>query len=251
VAHRERIAFLLLWSVLLVLTAANRDYVRPFQAFIRAETVPAAVIGLAVALEGVAFDAFARSGLVTVTVTLFVTQLLYVTAGPVIVQIALFATAAVLLWRSESKFLPRTQLALVMLAMLASECAVQYIDYPVNRIGPLPATAIVAALRICAAAVILAVGIKAVKTCRDLRSPFTRVGVLVALLALGAAQVVYFHFHLSAEPWLRFTLVAVIFATVAGLSSLVSGGSDAPGLAPADATAAGVFTLLCLRLIYP
>lgn len=248
---RRRIAFLLFWSVLLALTVANRDYVRPFQAFIRAETVPAAVFGLAVALQGVSFEAFARPGVTTVAVALLVTQLLYVTAGPVIVEMALFAAALVLLWRSKSTSRVRTHLALVMLAMLASECAFHYIDYRVNRIGPVPATAIVAALRICAAAVILAVGIKAVNTFRGPRRCLTRFGVTVTLLAIALTQVVYFHFHLSAEPWLRFSLVALIFGTVAGLSSLVSSGPDAPGLEPADASTAAVFTLLCLRFIYP
>ena len=251
VRERWRIASLLFWSVLLALTMLNREYVRPFQAFIRAETVPAAIFGLAVALQGVSLDAFARPGLATVAVTLFLTQLLYVTAGPVMVEMALFASVVALLWRSQITWPIRTRLALMMLSMLASECAYQYIDYSVSRIGPLPATAIVAALRICAAAVILAVGIKAVNTFRRLRRPLTRFGVTTSLLAIAATQLVYFHFHLSAEPWLRFSVVALLFGTVAGLSSLVSSGPDAPGLEPADATTGGVFTLLCLRFIYP
>jgi 4-amino-4-deoxy-L-arabinose transferase-like glycosyltransferase len=245
--------FVAFWSVVLALTIASHDIVPHAQAYVRAASVPLGIAGLALVMDRVSFAAVPRERLtVAVLLALGLAQVAFWRGAPWLPLAALagaFALAVIL--RGRSAHVATKQLAItVLLALVASQFTFEYVDYPARRIGPVPASAFLATIRLAAAALVMGAMLAAAHTARRLADRLSDETVAsIAVVVALCVQIAYFYVDLFSNPILRFLHVAAVVAAAAGVAAWSKPGAPATHrLGPL--TAIGVLGLAALQFGY-
>lgn len=253
-AHVARtIGFVAFWAVVLALAVAAHDHVPRAQSYVRASSVPLGIAGLAMVMDRFTFERIApRQVAIPALLSLLVIQLAYFLGGASIVLIALIGMLAVAMFlRSESAPGRYRPLAIVvLLALMSSEFTFRYVDYLVPRVGVIPASASVLAIRWIAAALVLVAACAAARAARGLADRLSDDAVSsLAVVAALCVQVAYFYVDLFSNPGLRFIHVAAIVTAAVGLAAWSKAGvSSANRLGPL--TAVGLLGLVALQFVY-
>ena len=244
------VGFVAFWAVVLALAMASHDVMPRTQAYVRAASVPLGLAGLALVMERFALEDVSRWRLAVATLlTLSLVQVVYVLGAGLLVLVALagaFAVAAFL--RRTSAHAGALQLATaVLLALVASEFTFDYVNYPVRRVGQIPASGLLAIMRLVAASLVLATASAAAQAARRLadRLGDEAVASLAVVVAL-CVQIAYFYVDLFSNPVLRFVHVAAVVAGGVGLAAWSKRGTPTTNrLGPL--TAVGVLGLAALQ----
>jgi 4-amino-4-deoxy-L-arabinose transferase-like glycosyltransferase len=154
----SRSAVVLAFAIPLLLASWYHDFLPHAQAIVRAATVPLAVTGLAVLLQR--FDpgrlSFRRLALIAGPVLLATYLAYYIVNHATIVGmvvIAALALAAIAAPRAE-RFAENPTAAAVLLALVTGQFMYLYVDYgAIGRVGPIPTSALVMALRLLFASI--------------------------------------------------------------------------------------------------
>jgi len=216
------LGFVLVWAIAAALAVWGHDALPYAQAFVRAATVPLAIAALAFAIDGFPLERMASKEVIGPAIVMLpVIQVIYYLGRPWLVDVLLAAAFAVcvVLKRDADAHRSRRATSLgVLVALVAGEMTFHYIDYPVRRIGMIPASALVFALRAAAGFLVVLISTRVASGFRP------RVG----LAAVIAAQVTYFFIDVSATPSLRLAHVAVVMALaiVAAVACIVDRPSD-------------------------
>ncbi|HMF27854.1 MAG TPA: hypothetical protein VKE42_03725, partial [Candidatus Cybelea sp.] len=229
----RRLAFLAIWSVVIALILAYRQYVPQAQAFIRAATIPLGFVGLAALLRRNALNrSSVREIAIVALMMLGILEVLYFVAGDAVILLTLVllgATSGAVFLRTtaplDRAFL-RRRAAIVLLAVLSSQFVYVYVGFPViHRIGPLPASAQLAALRLVCAAAVFAAAITVVHAPRQLAlsSASRRALVAASSVALVVIQIAYFGIDYFSDPRARYLHVAAVVVALVGLAVLLGG----------------------------
>jgi hypothetical protein len=114
-----------------------------------------------------------------------------------------------------------------VLALLVSEFLYLHIDYPpVSRIGAIPASAIVMAMRLATAGAVLAVAAAGAALARRLRPVQITGAIIGASVAVGALQLAYFHVDYFTGYMPRLVFVSIIVISAIGASAALAAISD-------------------------
>ena len=156
----SRSAVVLSFAIPLALASWYHDFLPHAQAIVRAATVPLAVAGLAVLLQRLVPDRLTvrRLALIAGPVLLVTHFAYYVVDHATIIGIvvmAALALAAIAAPRAEP-FAENPTAAVVLLALVTGQFMYLYVDYgAIGRVGPIPASALVMALRLLFASIAL------------------------------------------------------------------------------------------------
>lgn len=229
----RRLAFLAMWSVVIYLIEEYREYLPHAQAFIRASTVPLAVTGLATLFRGMTVNRLQvwRIALVALF-SLGIIQVAYYAAGYDVVMFATVVLMAAIGFATvlrgmavvdRARFGQLTAIAL--LALVASEFVYFYVGYPVHRIGVIPASAQLLAIRfVCSGAVLIAaIGLASVPRSVAVNSLSRAQLVVVASLTLVVIQLAYFHIDYFGDYRARYLHASAVTLAVIGLALLLRG----------------------------
>jgi 4-amino-4-deoxy-L-arabinose transferase-like glycosyltransferase len=246
------VAFVSFWAVVIALAFASHGHVPQAQAYVRAASVPLAVAALALVVDRLD-GAYLRRPLVLIGIllALAVIQVAYYLGAGLLVSVALAGLFAAVAWLRRQADAPErvAMAALLFLAVLSSEFTFHYVDYPLPRVGPIPATALVLTVRMAAAALVLAAAYAVAWAARS-RADRTD-GEAIASVAVVAAlvvQVAYFYVDLFTNPVLRFVHVAAIVAGAAGVAAWWKTDVSTNRLGPV--TAVGLLGLAALQFGY-
>jgi hypothetical protein len=249
ISRRLLSTFILLWVGVMAVTFWCRPYVSPFQAFIRAESVPLAILVVLQCSRQAALSISIRVVMVA-SVAAIVAQGLYATLGPLAVELPLAALILAILVAGQIFGSRRADAMAVAIGALTAECIYQYVDFDLRPQGMIPARVVLAFVRSGAAITILGFWIGALvwggRLVAALAAPL-RSGVAVA--GIGVAQVVYFHFGVSTQMFVQFAAVGSVMALTFGSAAVLSKHWHNDRLG--DVTAVGLFTLVGLRWFYP
>jgi hypothetical protein len=138
----------------------------------------------------------------------------------------------------------------VFLTVLATVLTFDYVDYPVARVGPIPAAAIAAAFRLVAVLFVLVVSVAAahggVRLARRLTEDDA---AAVAAVGVAALQMLYFFVDASSNPLTRVVHVAAVAGMAVGAATLKM--ARGPGrVRLGSLTAVALFNLLALQFAY-
>jgi 4-amino-4-deoxy-L-arabinose transferase-like glycosyltransferase len=237
----SRSAVVLAFAIPLALASWYHDFLPHAQAIVRAATVPLAVAGLAVLLQRLDPDRLTvRRLALTAGPVLLVTHFAYYVVDHVtiigIVVMAALALAAIAAPRVEG-LAENPTAAVVLLALVTGQFMYLYVDYgAIGRVGPIPASALVMALRLLFAsiaigAVALVVRLQASK---PVASGFSRTsgppkgGLHVGFEAvfLVATQLAYYAVDAFTDYRLRAVHVAIVATATVALAILMRGHGD-------------------------
>jgi hypothetical protein len=237
----SRSAVVLAFAIPLILASWYHDFLPHAQAIVRAATVPLAVAGLAVVLQGLdaAHLSYRRLAFIAGPVLLATHLAYYIVNHATIVGmvvIAALALAAIAAPRAE-RFAEHPRAAVVLLALVTGQFMYLYVDYgAIGRVGPIPASALVMALRLVFAsiaigAVALVVRLQASK---PVASGFSRTSgppkggphVGFEAVFLVATQLAYYTVDTFTDYRLRAVHVAIVITTTVALAILMRGHGD-------------------------
>jgi 4-amino-4-deoxy-L-arabinose transferase-like glycosyltransferase len=246
------IAFVAFWGVVVALAVASHGHVPQAQAYVRAASVPLAIAALALVVDRLDPASLRRPRvLIAVLVALAASQIAYYLSAGLVVSLALAGLFAAVASMRRNAAAPESVAvaAVLFLAVLSSELTFHYVDYPIPRVGPVPATALVLTVRLAAAALALAAACAVASAARS-RADRSNAEVIasVAVVAALVVQVAYFYVDLFANPVLRFAHVAVIVAGAAGVAAWWKTDASSNRLGPL--TAVGLLGLAALQFGY-
>ena len=224
-----RLAFLAMWSAVIYLVAAYRDSLPLAQAFIRASTVPVALIGLATLFRGLAIDRLpAWRVTLMALVSLGIIQITCFAVGydvVLIATLALMAAVAVATALGGVPVVERTVAGQVAtMALVASAFVYFYVGYSfIHRIGAIPASAQLLVIRfVCAAAILIAL-LGLARVPRRLVVSSRAQLLVVASLTLVAIQLAYFYIDYFRDDRARYLQVSAVALGLTGLALLLRG----------------------------
>ena len=246
------VAFAAFWALVIALAVASHGHVPQAQAYVRAATVPLAVAMLALVVDRVDAAYLGRPRvLIAVLIALAVVQAAYYLGAGLLVSLALAGLFAATAWLRRQATAPEhvAMAAALFLGVLSSELTFHYVDYPIPRLGPIPATVLVLTVRMAAAALVLASACAIAWAARS-RADRTNAEAIasVAVVAALGVQVAYFYVDLFTNPVLRFLHVAVIVAGAAGVAAWWKTDESTNRLGPL--TAVGLLGLAALQFGY-
>lgn len=222
--------FVLTFAVPIYLAVTYHDYLVHAQPIIRALIVPMAVAGLAMLLRGLTSDPLRLERLAVVLgLALASAQVAYVAGYATLVNTALPILALVALAVVPTGLTVGRTMSLVsltLLTLLASEFMYFHVDYPVvHRMGSIPASAVVLAMRLVAAAAVLpaVIGI-AVLLRRTLTGRLASTQLFIAAsLAIVVLQLAYFYVDQATDYRVRFVHVSAVLVLAFALAAVLSG----------------------------
>ena len=223
----SRLAIVTIFAAAMALASWYHDFLPQAQALVRAASVPLAVTGLAVLAQPLAGTrlSFMRAALVSAGVLLSMHVVFFLvdqaTTTGVLLMVG-FALATVLA-RAPERFSRNPLYTVTLLAFVTGQFMYLYVDYgQIRRVGPIPASALVLALRLGFSSMALAAVIffaRIVEHARgepvEPRAPWLQVGLLVA------AQIAYYTIDVFTDFRLRAIHVAAVVIGVVGLAALV------------------------------
>ena len=152
----RRLAFFVFWLIVLELAVDSRGAVPRGQAFVRTATLPLVVGALAIVFERFPVERLTLRHVATVAaVTLPTIHVAYVLGAARVVEVALIVVLASVLAVRSAEVVPKSverTLVTTLLALMVSECIFQYVNYQVRRIGEIPASVMLLALRTASSA---------------------------------------------------------------------------------------------------
>jgi 4-amino-4-deoxy-L-arabinose transferase-like glycosyltransferase len=252
-ARTRRLAFVAMWCVMIALAAAQREHLPYAQAFIRAATVPLALAGLATLLRRADIDGLGigQTGLLAV-LSLGAIQAVYYAAGYAVVLMATLVIftaiglATVLQWSIADRARFGPQIAIALLAFLASEFVYFYVDYSfVHRIAFIPAGAMLILVRLVCSGAVLAAAIGLARASRSAMTHGLSAAqqLLLASLLLAAIDLAYFHIDVFLDYRLRYLYVSAVLLSAIGFAMA------GPRLAVARLRLGGLATVVLLTLV--
>ena len=217
----QRIAFTSVWVTVIGLTTLYYLDVPHAQALVRAATVPLAVTGLAVLFNDVRFDSVSIPRIAIVSsIVLVVMHLAYFVwnqATPVGVALLAAVSLMTLRVRPPARLANDPTLVCSLVALIAGHFTYNYVDYAqIHRVGPIPASALILALRLVVAFAATGAAIAAARVAQRSRGL-----VAVAVVALVAIQLAYFSIDQFTDYRLRVMQVVAVLAATVGLSMLL------------------------------
>jgi len=226
----SRSAVVLAFAIPLALASWYHDFLPHAQALVRAATVPLAVAGLAVLLQRLDPDRLSVCRLVLIAgPVLVVTYLAYYVVNQAtiagMVVIAALALAAIAAPRAE-RFAENPTAAVVLLALVTGQFMYLYVDYgAIGRVGPIPASALVMALRLLFASIALgAVVIVARLFAR--REPVEPRATLWLAVFIVSTQLAYYTVDAFTDYRLRAVHVAIVVTATVATAILMRGHGD-------------------------
>jgi hypothetical protein len=244
------LGFVMFWTLAIVVTTTHNG-TRRAPAYVRAAAVPLGVAALALVVEPLPLDHGAQTPLAAVAVmTLVGVQVAYALGAAWLVPVALGCGFAWLLLVRGRSVSPATRpLAMaVVIALIAGELAARYVSYSVRRVGPIPATAMVAVFRVAAGSLMVAAAYAA-SSARFADRLLDGGGGAVAVVAALCVQLGFFYVDLwSNSLWRCVHLGAVLALAVSVARWLTRGSRIASRLYPL--TVVGVLGLAGLQFAY-
>ena len=217
----------------------------------RAATLPLIVAALALVFRHASAARVRYRLLLLALCTLPVIQAAYTVAGALPVEVALLALFVTSVRLSDAPMSPSPAapaLAILLLTLAVSEFTFQYVGYSVHRVGFVPASLIVLALRMLAAAVVLSAALAAAAAAMALGARNgAYVATVAALAAIPCLQVAYFYIDWYSAPLPRFAHATTVAAAAVGAAAALSRTDRGFSIAFADITAAGLVGLLFLQ----
>jgi 4-amino-4-deoxy-L-arabinose transferase-like glycosyltransferase len=272
----RRIVFVVLWSIPIALAATYHDYLPHAQAFVRACSVPLLVVGLGVVLRDVTTgrtnpsvvqsasrpvggsnnsligEWFERDGRLRSIVAAIVSIACVQVASLRVPHIAdLIAAATVVL---IAMAIVRGRLSMgrittgIVLAVLSSEFLNVYVDYTARRLGPVPASLVLAGLRSIVAAAVLAAAATVAASVRRPNIGPPRDDAVGPILWLACLQLAYFFIDRFTNSSLRLVHSALVLIAGVGLAAALSKSSDR--LRIARLSTAALTVVACLQFGY-
>jgi 4-amino-4-deoxy-L-arabinose transferase-like glycosyltransferase len=244
----QRIAFTAVWVTVIGLTTLYYQDVPHAQALVRAATVPLAVTGLAVLFNDVRFDSLGipRIAIVSsiVLVAMHLAYLVWNQATPAGVALLAGVSLMTLVVRPRARLANDPALAVALLALVAGHFTYNYVDYaPIHRVGAIPASALILALRLMVAFAATGAAIAAARAAQRSRGPFA-----VAVVALVAVQLAYFSIDQFTDYRLRIAQAVAVLAATVGLSMWLRRG-DAFRRCLGPLAAAGLLTIAVAQFV--
>jgi hypothetical protein len=223
---------LVTFGLAIALAIVYHDTLPRAQAIVRLSTAPLALIAAAATFrQSLNDDAPRVRERTTVAIGIFViaTVAFASVLVPTVVQIGFITTAAVGigLWLTSDQpdtWLPAPSWCAVAFGALASVALVYYyVDFPVRRIGAIPASIVLAAARSASAFLLFGASmlfVDGIGRVRRRAAPFDRAErsprhVLAGLALLGAAQLAYFYIDASGDYRVRLLQLAIVVLTSA------------------------------------
>jgi 4-amino-4-deoxy-L-arabinose transferase-like glycosyltransferase len=248
-----RVAVIVMFAAAIGLASWYHDLLPHAQALVRAATVPLAVAGLAVLLRLQHLDqvslrqaAFVAGGVIlALHVAYFVANHATVAGGVLMAAIA-FATV---LPRSPASMTREPLIAIALLALVTSQFMFLYVDYgQPQRIGPIPASALLLAMRLAVSALAFAVVLAVVRAVsRSALKSNGKAHLMAWTVLLVASQVAYYGIDAATDYRLRAIHVALVVAAVVGLASLIGRSAMEPRTRLSTIAIAGFFGLVGLQ----
>jgi hypothetical protein len=226
-SYVSRVAVVLAFTIPLVLASWYHDFLPHAQAIVRAATVPLAVAGLTVLLQRLDPNQLnvRRLALIGGPVLVAMYFAYYVASHATIVGMAVIAglaLAAIASPRAE-RFGENPTAVLVLLALVTGQFMYLYVDYgAIGRIGPIPASVLVMALRLLFAAIALGVVVTVARL--GASAPVASAGA--AAIVLVATQVAYYAVDAFTDYRLRAVHVAIVVTATVALAILMRAWSD-------------------------
>jgi hypothetical protein len=219
--------FVVFWTLAMLMMMATHNGVTREPAYVRAAGVPLGFTALALVMDQLTPGHVARTHLSTVVLlTLGAVQIVYALGAAVLVPIALtFGFAGLVFGRRRSVSAATRQIIIgLMIALIAGELAARYVSWPAQRIGPIPASAILAVFRCAAGSLIVAAAYGAAASARFVDGLFNRAGGTVSLVAALSVQLAFFHIDAWTNPVWRCVLVAAVLAAAVGVARWLARG---------------------------
>lgn len=209
----------------IAVAVAYRDHLQHAQPMIRILVAPLALAGLALLLKRLDGRHLSIGSLTAAVAVLTITEFAYVTRVGDLVNILIPLAALLTLAAAATDAKSRRSETLAVCAVMAlvAEFLFLHVDYPaVSRIGPLPASAVLAAWRTTTAVVVAAACAGALALIDRSRSRAAGFTSRLAWAAAGMAivQAAYFHVDHFTDAGARFAFVAIIL--IAGLAVSMS-----------------------------
>jgi 4-amino-4-deoxy-L-arabinose transferase-like glycosyltransferase len=239
----SRSAVVLAFAIPLALASWYHDFLPHAQAIVRAATVPLAIAGLTVLLRRLDPDRLSVRLALIAGPVLLATYLAYYVVNHAtiagIVVIAALALAAIAAPRAE-RFAEHPTAAVVLLALVTGQFMYLYVDYgAIGRVGPIPASALVMALRLLFASIALGA---VVIVARFVARPSTSSGRAILSSARGelvepratlwpavfivGTQLAYYTVDAFTDYRLRAVHVAIVVTATVALAILMRGHDD-------------------------
>lgn len=244
--------FVLFWTLVTVVMMASHDGVARAQAYVRAAGVPLGFASLALVVDHVAPNRVARPLLAAAAVLMLgAVQIAHAIGASALVQVALGCGFAALLFlrRCSVSAATRQLIVALVIALVDGELAAVYVSSPVRRVGPIPASAILAAFRVAAGLLMVAAVYAATASTRfaDRRID----GAVSTLPLVGAlcVQLAFFHVDLWTNPVWRCVDIAVALALAVGVARWLTRGPQIAGRLHA-LTVVGIVGLAALQFAY-
>jgi len=245
-------AFVAFWGVVIALAVASHGHVPQAQAYVRAASIPLAIAALALVVDRLNVEDLRRPRIaIAVLVAMGAIQIAYYLGLGFVVSLSLAGLLAAVAWlrRNGAAAETDTLATVLLMAVLASELTFHYVDFPLPRVGPIPASALVLTVRLAAAAVVLIASCAIASAARS-RADRTNAEAIasVAVVAALVVQVAYFYVDLFANPLLRFLHVALIVVGAAAVAAWWKTDASTNRLGPL--TAVGLLGLAALQFGY-
>jgi hypothetical protein len=248
-SRARRTAFVVLWSIPIALAAMYHDYLPHAQAIVRACSIPLAVVGLGIVLRDVRFE---RKGsfpsIVAALASIACVHVAYLRV-PHTADFIAIATAVVIAlatFRGRLSIGPIT--SAIVLALMSSEFLYVYVDFTASRVGLIPASLVLAAIRsICAIAVLAG----AVVVATAMRRPNTgppNDNAVAPIVWLVCVQLAYFFIDRFTISGLRLVHASAVLVAGVGLAAVLSKSSDRLRIARLSMAALAV--VACLQFGY-
>jgi len=160
--------------------------------------------------------------------------------------VALLAAVSLmtLMVRPPARLANDPTLVCALLALIAGHFTYNYVDYAqIHRVGPIPASALILALRLVVAFAATGAAIAAARMAQRSRGL-----VVVAVVALVAVQLAYFSIDQFTDYRLRVMQVVAVLAATVGLSMLLQRG-DALRRYLGPVAAAGLLTIAVAQFV--
>jgi 4-amino-4-deoxy-L-arabinose transferase-like glycosyltransferase len=230
-SQTRRIAFVTIFGLLVWLSAAYHDYLWHAQALLRASIVPVAVIGLATLFRRVAVE---RGNAATFAVAGFAALVLFQVAqvfagyafvlGSAVALLVALGVAAMLEDGAGDRPRLGSQAAAALVALVSSAFMFLHVEYsPLPRLGFIPASAVLVAIRFIPAAVVMAALGLALRT-RRVAVAHLSLRDLAAFAACGfvALQFTYFYIDYFADYRLRMVHGSIVLLGAFMLADFLS-----------------------------
>ena len=178
--HSSRLSMVTIFATAIALASWYHDFLPHAQALVRAASVPLAVTGLAVLVRPLAGERLpiVRAGLVSAAVLMSMHIVFFLadqaTTTGVLLMVGL--AAATVLARPPERFSREPLFTVALLAFVTGQFMYLYVDYgQIRRVGPIPASALVLALRLVFSSIALAAVLGVVRTVsKPVASGFSR-----------------------------------------------------------------------------